>query len=120
MRSAIEHASAASLGLVEADDSRSIRRGKRIDPASCRGVLAYLIRNVEVVDPKRSQNASLGRKRRLGIRDGLPDDVRVETDLRQRSRMTPERRVADSGRPDGSAHTDRGGQLGDPGPLVVL
>lgn len=34
--------------------------------------------------------------------------------------MTPERRVADSGRPDGSAHTDRGGQLGDPGPLVVL
>jgi len=86
----VEHASAASLGLVEADDSRSIRRGKRIDPASCRGVLAYLIRNVEVVDPKRSQNESLGRKRRLGIRDGLPNDVRVETDLGQCSGMSLE------------------------------
>src|SRR5439155_3194619 len=97
MRSAIEHASAESLGLVEADDYRSIRRGKRIDPASCRGVLAYLIRNVEVVDPKRSKNESLGRKRRLGIRDGLPDDVRVETDLGGRALARHHSRVPVAG-----------------------
>ncbi len=58
---------------------------------------------------------------RFGVRAVWPSRAeRDDSGLRQRSRMTPERRVADSGRPDGSAHTDRGGQLGDPGPLVVL